>query len=455
MADEQSNGGTRPLLDETFADVLGSVRDGTLAKDTDHDVLALCERYHVGPAALNGVLRRLREMGLARLAPTGATVRFTHLDPATWAEGSWMLVGLVEVAMRSAAPAASDDDLQHYGDVVARARRAAAERGDELDPAVFATIEFWAERTPDLLVAHLLRQALAQVRYGLAIAAPWQVTDIESWVASSLQALRLRDRSSAERAAHVFARLWAHHLEHCATSWGLEPQALLSPTGASSSDMYWSDWQPDDPWFELLGSLRDGSLEPGHEYTARGLSARFRIPVPHLLPMLDRLEVMGLVRPGDGLDASVTVTRPTLTDWSETLALLLGLQEMCARTSVARLTDDDREQLAAITLRIRRQARTKDYAYTSTLLELNRFFAAHSPNRAMRHTTTVVISRLAYILPEPPPFRQWEIEDFLQLIEEAVRTGEPDIASEACHALAAHFDAHIADVTARYESMGP
>lgn len=454
MSDAASDSGRRPLFDDAFTRVLAGIRDGSLVEGTEYDLLALGERYGVRPAVLDGALQRLADIGLARLQP-GSIVRFTTLDPVTWAEGSWLLVGLVEVAMRAAVPVATDEDVDDYERLVATARRAAAERGDELDPAVFATIAFWAERTPEYLTARLLVRTVEQVRYGLPVAAPWQVTDVESWLASSLQALRLRDRSSAERAAHVLARTWRRHLEQCATTWGLAPATLVDPVGAASAEMYWGDWQPDDDWFELLGSLRDGSLERGHEYSLRELTARFRTPLRRLLPMIRRLEVMGLVQSGGDLDGSVRVTSPTLTDWAETIGLLLGLQEMCARSTVPRLTDDDRERLGAILGRIRRQARVRDYAYTSTLLELNRFFADRSPNRAMRQTTTIVIARLAYILAEPPPFRQWEIEDVLQLFDEAARTGDPDTASEACHALAAHFDAHITDVTARYESMGP
>jgi DNA-binding GntR family transcriptional regulator len=118
-----------------------------------------------------------------------------------------------------------------------------------------------------------------------------------------------------------------------------------------------------------------------------------------------------------------------------------------------RLTDDDVEGLRALVARARREGRVRDYAYTSTLLEINRFLAARTPNRAMRQTTTVVIARLAYILPEPPTFRQWQVEDFLQLIEEAAEARDPETASEACHALALHFDAHVVDVHARYGTM--
>ncbi|WP_420369335.1 hypothetical protein [Curtobacterium sp. L1-20] len=454
MADARSDAGRRPLFDDAFRRVLGAIRDGTLVDDRDYDLLELCERYSLHPAELDGALQRLADIGLARPLP-GAVVRFTRLDPLAWAEGGWLLVGLLEVAMRATVPVATDQDLERYERLVDVARRAAAERGDELDPAVFATLAFWADRTPNLLTARLLVRTLEQVRYGLTTASPWQVTGIEPWAASSLQALRLKDPSSAEHAAHVFRRLWGHHLEQSARSWGLDPVALVHPARVPNDDADRNVPQADDVWLELLGSVRDGTLQRGQEYTIRGLAARLRVPVQRLLPMVRRLETMGLVRAGDDRNGSILVATTTVTDWAETIGLLLGLQEMCMRATVPALSEDDRDGFDSLVRRIRWQARTRDHAYTSSLLELNRFFAERCPDQTLRRTTTIMISRLAYVLPEAPAFRQWDTDDFLQLLSDAVRTGDADAASEACHALAVHFDAHVDDVTARYGTMGP
>jgi DNA-binding GntR family transcriptional regulator len=452
VGDGRSDEGRRPVFDDAFTVVLAGVRDGTLLEGTAYDLLALCERFGLRPPVLEGALQRLADIGLARM-DSGDLVRFTKLDAVTWAEGSWLLVGLVEVAMRAMTPTASDADVARYEELVAAARRAAAERGDELDPSVLATIDFWAERTPESFTGRLLVRTLQQVRYGLPVRPAWAVTDIESWLASSLQSLRLRDSGSAERAAHVFARLWHRYLEQSAVALGVAPSALLRPAGSTSDDLYWADWRADADWFEVLGSVRDGTLQAGNEYPLRELTARFRVPLRRLLPMVRRLEVMGLFEAGPDRDGSVLVSTPTVDDWAETISLLLGLQEMCARSSMPALTDEDVDALGALVARARREARVRDYAYTSTLLEINRFFATRTPNRAMRQTTGVVIARLAYILPEPPTFRQWHLEDFLQLIEEAARARDPETVSEACHALALHFDAHVVDVRARYGSM--
>ncbi|WIB77632.1 FCD domain-containing protein [Curtobacterium sp. MCPF17_002] len=452
MGDANSGEGRRPVFDDAFTIVLAGVRDGTLREDTAYELLELCERFGLHPPVLEGALQRLADIGLARIDPADL-VRFTKLDAVTWAEGSWLLVGLVEVAMRALAPVADDADVARYEELVTAARRAAAERGDELDPAVLATVDFWAERTPESFTGRLLVRTLQQMRYGLPVRPVWTVTDVESWLASSLQSLRLRQTSSAQRAAHVFGRLWRRYLEASAPALGVAPDALLHPAGAASGDLYWADWRADDDWFEVLGSLRDGTLRPGHEYPLRALTARFRVPLRRLLPMIRRLEVMGLLEAGPDRDGSVLVTAPTVDEWAETISLLLGLQEMCARSCMPTLTDDDVEGLRSLLLRARREGRVRDYAYTSTLLEITRFLAVRTPNRAMRQTTTVVIARLAYILPEPPTVRQWQVEDFLQLIEEAAEARDPETASEACHALALHFDAHVVDVHARYGTM--
>lgn len=442
----------RPLFDDAFTRVLAAIRSGDLRDDRTHDALELCERFDVRPAILEGALQRLADIGLAELL-TEDRVRFRTLDAVTWAEASWLLVGLVEVAMRATVPRATDADVDDYAALVAAARRAAGERGDELDPAVVATIGFWAERTPERLAGRLLVRTLQQVRYGLAERVPWRITEVEPWLASSLQAIRLRDTTSAERAAHVLARSWERYLTDSAVDLHVDPEALVRPLAAESGELYWADWHPDDTWYEVLGSVRDGSLELGREYPLRELTARFRVPSARLLPMIRRLEVMGLVHAGPDRDGSVLVTTPTIDDWAETITLLLGLQEMCMRAAIPSLTDDDVAELDQLSARVRREARVRDFAFTASLLEINRFFAVRSPNRPMRQTTAVTISRLAYILPEPPPFRQWDIEDFLQLLDDAVRARDPGLASAACHTLASHFDAHIADVRARYGSM--
>lgn len=441
----------RPVFGDAFTLVVAGIRDGTLRDDTTYDVLALCERFDVDPAVLGGALQRLADIGLARVLP-GDAVRFARLDPVTWADGTRMLVGLVEVAMRALVPVATDDDVDAYAGLVAAARRVSAERADGLDTSILATIDFWAEHTPESFTARLLVRTIQQMRYGLAERPRWHELDNDAWLDSSLRALRLRDTGSAERAAHVFARLWDRYLASSARELGAD---LDRPSDAASEELYWADWRADHDWFEFLGSIRDESLARGREYPLRELTARFRVPMQRLLPMVRRLEVMGLLEAGSDRGGSVLISAPTVDDWAETISLLLGLQEMCTRSSLRELTAADVDEVSALIASARREARVRDYAFTSTMLELNRFFALRSPNRAMRQTSIVTIARLAYILPEPPPFRQWAIEDFLQLLEEAVRSRDPEIASDACHALAVHFDAHVVDVRARYGSMEP
>lgn len=451
MAGTSARTARKPVFGDAFTLVIAGIRDGTLRDDTTYDVLALCERFDVDPAVLGGALQRLADIGLAEVLP-GDAVRFTRLDPVTWADGTRMLVGLVEVAMRALVPVATDDDVEAYAGLVAAARRVSAERADGLDTSILATIDFWADRTPESFTARLLVRTIQQMRYGLADRPRWHELDNEAWLASSLRALRLRDTGSAERAAHVFARLWDRYLASSGRELGAD---LDRRAGPASEELYWADWRPDHDWLEFLGSIRDGSLVRGREYALRELTARFRVPMQRLLPMVRRLEVMGLLEAGPDRAGSVLVSTPTLDDWAETITLLIGLQEMCARTSLPVLTDADVDEFSALVARARREARVRDYAYTTTLLELTRFFGLRSPNRAMRQTTVVTISRLAYILPEPPPVRQWAVEDYLQLLEEAVRSRDPEIASDAHHALAVHFDAHVLDVRTRYGSMEP
>jgi DNA-binding GntR family transcriptional regulator len=442
----------RTVIDEAFMRILAGVRDGTLRHDVDHTELELGEQFDLRPGVLQGALQRFADIGMARRVP-GDDIRFTTLDPVTWAEASWMLVGLVEVAMRAAVPAMTDDDVRQYEQLVTVARASAAARDDGLDPAVFATIAFWADHTPEPLTAGLLRRALLQLRYGAASPAPWTVTAIESWLASSLQASRLRNAGSAERAAHVLGRLWRDHLTSVAERLGIAADALLRPVDAPSEHLYWADWQADDDWFEVLGAIRGGSLERGQEYAFSTLTARFRLPLRRLLPMLRRLEVMGLVEGGTDADGSIVVATPGVEEWAQSLNVLAGMSEMSARSGFPELTATQAEEIQARITRVRRAARTRDYAYSVALFELHREIAVHARNRAMRETTLATISRLAFILPTSHPFEQWEIEDYLQLLEEAVQTRDPEVASEASHALAAHHDAHIAVVRAHYGTM--
>jgi DNA-binding GntR family transcriptional regulator len=437
----------RPMFDDAYQAVLAAIRDGRLPHDVDHDETEFGAAVDLAPLALQGALERLTDMGLVRPGSNGA-FRVATLAPARWAQDVWALVGYLEVDMRSSMPAITDQDVERYAGIVEDARRAAAERDPAaMDTAMTASFVFWADVTPNRLASRFTVRALEQLRFGLATTVPWTVWRVEGWLAASLQAARLRDVPTAERAAHVLLRLWSTFLEEAAVTLGIDAPDLLVPPPIDPDE---DAWVPDDLWYQLLGAVRDGSLERGREYGFAELLPRFRVPYARLLPRIRRLELMGLVVAGAHGDGSIRIATPTVEDWVESQELLLGLHEQSARWSVPYLTADEREAVVARIDLAGRYAQVRDYAYPVVLTDITRYLAVHSRNRAVRASTLVVISRMAYVLEDPPRFKQWNMQDFLELSREAVETADADLAAEAAHALTGHFDAHIAGVRDRY-----
>jgi DNA-binding GntR family transcriptional regulator len=439
------------MFDDAYQAVLAAIRDGRLPHGVDHDETEFGAAVDLAPMALQGALERLTDMGLVRPGPAG-TFRVTTLTPARWAQDAWALVGYLEVDMRSAMGSITDADVARYAELVETARRAAAERDPAaMDAAMTATFAFWAGVTPNRLAARFTVRALEQLRFGLATTVPWTVWRVEGWLAASLQAARLRDVPTAERAAHVLLRLWPTFLEETATTLGIDARELLVPPPIGPDD---GAWTPDDLWYELLGAVRDGSLERDREYAFAELLPRFRVPYARLLPGIRRLELMGLVVAGEHGDGSIRIAAPTVDDWAESQGLLLGLHEQSARWSVPFLSPTERAEVVARIDLAGRYAQVRDYAYPVVLTDITRYLAVHSRNRAVRESTLVVISRMAYVLEDPPRFRQWNMQDFLELSREAVGTADADVAAEASHTLTAHFDAHIASVRAQHGTKG-
>ncbi|WP_144709959.1 hypothetical protein [Curtobacterium pusillum] len=437
----------RPIFDEAYQAVLAAIRDGRLPHDVDHDETEFGAAMDLPPLALQGALERLADMGLVRPGPTG-TFRVSTLAPARWAQDSWALVGYLEVDMRSAMATITDQDVERYAGLVDAARRAASERDPAaMDAAMTATFAFWAEIAPNRLAARFTVRALEQLRFGLATTVPWTVWRVEGWLAASLQAARLHDVPTAERAAHVLLRLWSAFLEEAAATLGIDAQDLLIPPPIDPDEVTWA---PDDLWYELLGAVRDGSLERGREYGFAELLPRFRVPSARLLPGIRRLELMGLVVAGAHGDGAIRIASPTVEDWVESQELLLGLHEQSARWSIPFLTATERAEVVARIDLAGRYAQVRDYAYPVVLTDITRYLAVHSRNRAVRASTLVGISRLVYVLEQAPRFRQWNMQDYLELVREAVETRDAEVAADAAHALSTHFDAHIAEVRAQY-----
>lgn len=435
------------MFDAVFTELLASIRDGSLARDTDHDETELSALLDVPIEELRGGLQRLSDMGLVRQSGHG-TFRLDSVSPERWAESSWVLVGLVEVAMRSSVGALGPAEVERYAELVARAREAAsAHDPSALDTAMTDTIRFWGEATPNRVTGRLVLRSVVVDRYGLDPSRPWRIAGIEGWLAASLRAVREGDVAALERAAHVLLRLWHEHITDVAAQLGADPGPMLAPTGDGADAPFWAQWEPDDLWFELLGAVRDGSFRRGERYALAEVARRFRVPGARVLPDVRRLEMMGLVIADDDLGA-IRVAEPTIDDWADSIRLLVGLQETAMRACVRRLSADERATATGLVDAAARYARTRDYAYTVSLLELTRFFSARSGNRYLQATVSLALSRLAHILPDPPVYRQWDLDDVFELTREAITTGDPEIASESCHALAVHHEAHIAEVRA-------
>ncbi|QZQ55995.1 FCD domain-containing protein [Curtobacterium sp. TC1] len=443
--------GWTPQFDQAYRNVLGAVRDGSLGQDVAHDELALSGQFDLDPVVLHAVLERLCDVGLAVLDDRAA-VRFRSLSPAAWVDNGWLLVGLLEGVMRSAVPVLTAADRAEQGRVAETLRRSAHLRTPELDPAFWASIAFWIDRTPNASLGRLTARAVERARFGVTPSIPFRSTEVDAWAAAAEQAVRYPGVRSAERAAHVLARLWGEHVDAAAAAFG-----KASDDGSPSSSAYsapedspsWAVWTPDDLWWDLLALVRDGTLERDRTYRADEIAARLRQSVRRLMPMVRRLELLGLVetRPDD--PEAVRITRPDLQHWTDSLQLASTLVEACARWSVPTLDDTGRAELHDVIDRLRRQGRIRDYGYTMSVVELSRLLADHTPNPWLAGSLRFALSRLAFVFDEAPPFRRWDIEDVLTQLEDAIDRGDPDRAADAAHALNVHYDAHIVDVVAR------
>lgn len=445
-------GGWTPQLDQAYRNVLGAVRDGSLGQDIVHDELALSGRFGLDPVVLHAVLERLSDVGIAVL-DDHAAVRFRSLSSAAWVDNGWLLVGLVEGVMRSAVPVLTAADLVEQGRVAEALRRSAHLRTPELDAAFWASITFWIDLTPNVSLGRLAARAVERARFGVTPSIPFRRTEVDTWAAAAEQAVRYPGVRSAERAAHVLARLWGEHVDDAAAAFGTAPDdgSPASPSAhpAPADSPSWAVWTPDDLWWDLLAMVRDGTLQRDRTYRASEIAAGLRQSARRLMPMVRRLELLGLVetRPDD--PEGVRITRPDLQHWTDSLQLASTLVEACARWSVPTLDDTGRAELHEVIDRLRRQGRIRDYGYTLSVVELSRLLADHTPNPWLAGSLRFALSRLAFVFDEAPPFRRWDIEDVLTQLEDAIDRGDPDRAVDAAHALNVHYDAHIVDVVAR------
>ncbi|ROP74831.1 hypothetical protein [Curtobacterium sp. PhB115] len=446
-ADRHDDGWT-PQFRDAYQSVLGAIRDGSLARDVDHDELALSGRLDLDPAVLHGVLERLADVGLVTFVGA-AELRFGTLSVPAWVDNGRLLVGLLEGVVRSAVPTLTAEDEPAHAASADDLRRAAALRTADLDPAFWATLRFWIDRTPNPVLAGLANRALERVRFGVDPSVPFRNTDVEEWIAASQQAARYRTPAAAARAAHVLARVWEGNLVACAEPLGHTPDELLAATSSAADAPFWATWTPDDLWWDLLAMVRDGTLERDRTYRAREIAARLRQSVLVLMPLFRRLELMGLIATPPADPEAIRIVRPDVRHWVDSLQLAATLQEMCASWAIPALSARGRTQLRAVVAAARRQARTRDFAYTLTMVELSRVFGAHTQNPWIAGNLRLALSRLAFVFDDAPLFRQWDIEDVLTLLDRAIDTGDAVLATEAMHALGLHYDVHIAEVTAR------
>lgn len=428
--------------------VLGAMRDGSLRAEVEYDVLALSGRLDLDPAGLRAALRWLADLGIVRMGRGGA-VRFGVLSIPTWAANSWHLIGLMEGVIRSSVDVLTGADVNYYADLVDAARRRSMERVPEFDAAFWATISFWIERTPNRALAQLATRAAERVRFGMSPSVPFRVWDSEDWLAGSLQVVRFRTHAHAEDAAHSLARLWATQMRASAEILQVNPDQIAGPAADADDLPGWASWKADEFWWSLLASVRDGTLEYRRPYSVREIAALLRVPRQSIAAHLERLTLMGLlVQDAKTLDV-VHLREPDVQHWVDSLQLAHTLEESAASWTIPSLSETDQAELRSIISRALRQARSRDFGLTVTLVEIMRYVSDRCPNSFIRATALLALSRLAFALPEAPVFRQWNLDDFLLLLDEAVTTRSRTATIEAMHALATHHDAHVLDVSTR------
>lgn len=436
----------------TYRRLLAAIRDGELERGTDHDELELEHRVDAGVGELRGALYRLVYIGLARrTGPT--TVRFEALAPARWAEGSWAVLDLLEIAFRAAITDLTPDQVSRYGELVDAADRDVRLRSDGLDTSMLATIAFWADETPNHFVGRLLHRTLEQYRYGLDPSPRWRVDGVDRWLAASSRAVHRADVVSAQQAVHVLARTWSDHLADVAAATGTDdPDVLRNPAPPPDPTVLVDD-EPDAAWFDVLGAVRDGTWSAGEMVSVRELARRFHLPAARLVPIVRRLELMSMVRAVPGVEDTVVVRTPDLRDWQDSVQVATGVFEAAFRRMVPDLSDVEATAVSATLRRIGRLGRARDFGYVVALLSFARSCVDRLDNSFLRDSGRIALDRTAYIMEDRTTFRQFALDDFLELATDAVWARDPAVATEAMHAYGLHIDAHVAEVRARYGTM--
>lgn len=451
---EADRAGTRATpWDDAWLAILRAARSGVLAEGRPWSVAELAARLGAAPGAVRGALFRLEYQGFARRVDDDVVV-LTQAGPERWAAGTRALVGMLEYAVRSAVPVLTADDVDRYRTLVDEADRSLRLRSDGARSALLATLGFWVDVCPDVLLARFTRRMLELVTFGLVPGTAWRTWDADAWLASSLLAATTGDRDTAHDAGHALARFRDVRVADVEAQAGLADGTLVRPP----------DLRPAVPsvvpssavgtaWDSLLGAVRSGALEAEQRYTVDDVVRITGQRDADADLAVRQLEVMGLARflPGNRTDFSPRT--PSLDEWAENAAAVVAFAELGLRILVGH---DDHTQVAearAIVDQVRRHATVRDPRLTSALVDLAGWIADHVPDPFVRDALHYTHSRAFLLLDEPPPFRQWGVTDVAAHLDRAF-DGDERAAANAAHALARHVDAHVTDVRDRYGTMG-
>ncbi|MCS5519372.1 hypothetical protein [Curtobacterium flaccumfaciens] len=423
--------------DDAYEALLAHVRAGPrgpVAVDLD----AMHWAWAVPRGHVRGAAARLEDLGLLTRRPDD-TWLYEELSDADLSDALDDWIALIGPALRTTIPTLTAEQRDEYERLVARAALTAALRLPERPTAFSATCQFWFDHCPNSLVRDLGHRAFERLRWARVPTRAWSVHDVDAWFTTSTRALDTGDPADATAAAEVLDDLFDVHRRNIGVPRTSRPADDASERRAGAVHR------------ALLRDVRSGSLPAGSTHSLEGLVVRTGAPPQAVLEAVRWLHDLGLVEGGGG---GYRVVEPSLTTWRDTMELISGVFAHATVRVLPGLDGPALDEFHRLVERARADGQVRDHRYTESAFAVTRFLSEQSGNRWTRAALRLVMSRLAYALPEAPAFRQWDAEALWLSLDATAGSGAVGTARLAARLFVDVARAHVDDVTARWGTMG-
>ncbi|OII11594.1 hypothetical protein BIU97_06855 [Curtobacterium sp. MCBA15_009] len=423
--------------DDAYAALLAHVRSGPpgpVTLDVDH----LGWDWGMPAARVRSAALRLEDLGIVTRG-AGGSWEYAVLSDADLSDAFDAWVALFGPAVRATTTVLTPHLRDELDRLVAAAERTAALRLPDFPTAFSASVQFWFTRCPDTLLRDLGTRAYERLRWARVPTVPWSVHDLHGWSRTVARVAATGDPDDATAAAERMEGLIESHRRHLGIVRTTDREPLPAGPHPSVLDR------------GLLRHLRSGALPTGSTHTVAGLVALTGARPDDVLDTLRWLVDLGLVVDAPG---GVRVAAPSIDTWREAMELLTGVFGNAALHVLPDLREPALEEFLRLVDRARDDGHVRDHRYTESAFAVTRFLSEQTENRWVREALRLAMARLAYALPEAPPFRQWETDALWMALEAAAGRGDVRAARAAGREFTDVARAHIDDVTTRYGTMG-